>query len=143
MQLVSAPGSFVQLGDDPSSQRRHVPPGVDAFDLPPIEVVRGVKVQGRLVDATDQPIANVSIYADAASGNRQYGAGATDHDGAFTMRIPSGVPIKYRYSFDQGGAPPGLDPVGEARIVREVPLLLRAPTRRTPQAVEGQPQIEP
>ena len=104
MKVVSAPGSFMQVGDDPSSRRHHVPAGVEAFDLPPIEVVRGVKVQGRLVDAADQPIANVSIYADAASGNRLYGFGGTDHDGAFTMLIPSGVPLKYRYSFDQGGA---------------------------------------
>ncbi len=79
MQVMSAPGSFVQVGDDPSSQRHHVPAGVEAFELPPIEVVRGVKVQGRLVDAANQPIANVSVYAFAASGNRQYGAQATDH----------------------------------------------------------------
>jgi hypothetical protein len=143
MQVVSAPGSFVQVGDDPSSRRHHVPAGVEAFDLPPIEVVRGVKVQGRLVDVADQPIANVSIRADAASGNRQYGAGATDQDGAFTMLIPSGVPLKYRYSFDQGGAPQGLDPVGEAPIVRDNPLLLRARSRKGPRAAEGQPQIEP
>jgi hypothetical protein len=130
MQVVSAPGSFVQVGDDPSSQRHRVPAGVEAFDLPPIEVVRGVNVQGRLVDSADQPIANVSIYAGAASGNRQYGAGTTDHDGAFTMLIPSKVPLRYRYSFDQGGAPEGLDPVGDVRIVRESPLLLRAPSRK-------------
>ena len=134
MQVVSTPNSFVQVGDDPSSQRHHVPVGVEAFDLPPIEVVRGVEVQGRLVDAADQPIANVSIYAAAASGNRQYGAGATDQDGAFTMLIPSGIPLKYRYSFDQGGAPQGMDPVGEAPIVRENPLLLRARSRKGPRA---------
>jgi hypothetical protein len=108
-----------------------VPLGVEAFDLPPIEVVRGVTVQGRLVDAADQPIANASVYADAASGNRQYGAGATDRDGAFTMMIPSGVPLRYRFQFDQGGFAPGMDPGGELRIVRENPLLLRAPGRKS------------
>ncbi len=139
MQVVSAPSSFVQVGDDPSSQRHHVPAGVEAFDLPPIEVLRGVKIQGRLVDAANQPIAFVSIYADAASGNRQYGAGTTDHDGAFTMLIPSGVALKYRYSFDQGGVPEGLDPVGEAPIVRDNPLLLRTRSRKGPRVAEGQP----
>jgi hypothetical protein len=93
--------------------------------------------------AANQPMANVSVYADAALGNRQYGAGTTDRDGAFTMMIPSGVPLRYRYSFDQGGVPEGLDPVGEARIVRENPLLLRIPNRKRPQAVEDQPQSEP
>jgi RNA polymerase sigma factor (sigma-70 family) len=137
IQVLSEPGSFVQVGDDPLSQRHHVPAGVEAFDLPPIEVVRGVTVTGRLVDAEDQPIANVSVYADAASGKRQFGAATTDRDGAFRMMIPSGVPLKYRYSFDQGGVPEGLDPVGEARIVRENPLLLRAPSRKL--AGEGTP----
>ena len=98
MQVVSTPGSFIQVGDDPSSRRHRVAAGVETFDLPPIEVVRGVTVQGRLVDAANQPIANVSVYADAASGKRQYGAATTDREGAFTMTIPSGIPLKYRYS---------------------------------------------
>jgi hypothetical protein len=143
MQVVSTPGSFIQVGDDPSSRRHRVPAGVETFDLLPIEVVRGVTVQGRLVDAANRPLARVSVYADAASGKRQYGAWTTDRDGAFTMIRPSGVPLRYRYSFDQGGAPEGLEPVGEARIVRENPLLLRAASRKRPEAVEGQPQSEP
>ncbi len=143
MLVLSMPGSFVQVGDDPSSQRHRVPAGVEAFDLPPIEIVRGVTVEGRLVDAADQPIANVSVSADAASGSRQYGAGTTDRDGAFTMILPSGIRLNYRYRFDQGGVPPGLDPGGEARIVSEGPLLLRAPGRKIRQAVEGQPQSQP
>jgi len=133
MQVVSTPGSFVQVGDDPSSERHRVPAGVEAFDLPPIEVVRGVTVQGRLVDAANQPIANVAVSAHAAAGNRRYGGGKTDQDGAFTlMMIPSGVPLKYSYSFDEGGVPQGPDPGGEARIVRESPLLLRAVGRERP-----------
>ena len=144
MQVVSTPGSFVQVGDDPSSQRHRVPAGLEAFDLPPIEVVRGVPVQGRLLDAADQPLANVSVYADAASGHRLYGAAVTDGAGKFTLKIPAGVSLRYRYSFDQGGAPEGLDPVGEVRIVRENPLLLRAPSqKKRPQALEGLPQSEP
>ena len=143
LKVTSMPGSYIQFGDDPSSQRHRVPAGVEAFDLPPIEVVRGVTVQGRLVDAADQPLANVSVYADAAAGNRQYGAALTDGDGKFTLMIPAGVPLRYRYSFDQGGAPEGLDPVGEVGIVRENPLLLRAPSRKKPQAIEGPAQSEP
>ena len=143
MLLLSAPGSFVHVGDDPLSQRHHVPAGVEAFDLPPIEVVRGVTVPGRLVDAADQPIARVSVYAYAASGKRQYGSQMTDQDGAFTMMIPSGVRLKYMYRFDQGGVPEGVEPAGEARTVRENPLLLRTDRRKRPQAVEGQTQIEP
>jgi hypothetical protein len=94
------------------------------------------------VDAADQPIANVSVYADATSGNRQYGAATTDRDGAFTMMMPSGFPLRYRYSFDQGGVPQGLDPVGEARIVRENPLLLRAVSQKRPQTLKDQPPSE-
>ncbi len=116
---------------DPSSQRHRVPAGVEAFDLPPIEVVRGVKVQGRLVDAADQPIANVSVYADAASEESPVRHALTDGDGKFTlMNSCQGSAPRYRYSFDQGGAPEGLDPVGEVRIVRKNPLALRAPSRK-------------
>ena len=130
LKVTSMPGTYIQFGDDPAFQRHRVPVGVEAFDLPPIEVARGVTLQGRLVDAANHPIASVSVYADAASGNRQYGAALTDGDGKFTLMIPAGVPLRYRYSFDQGGAPEGLDPVGEVRIVHENPLLLRAPSRK-------------
>jgi RNA polymerase sigma factor (sigma-70 family) len=143
VRVVSTPGSLVQLGDDPLSHRQLVPAGVEAFELPPIEMVRGVTVQGRLVDAANQPIAKASVYADAASGNRQYSAGTTTREGAFTMTLPSGVPLRYRYSFDQGGAPEGLDPVGDARIAQENPLLLRASRGKKAQAVEGQPRSAP
>ena len=130
MQLISTDGSWIQLGDDPLAARHRVPAGVESFELPVIEVVRGVTVQGRLVDAAIQPIASVSIYADAVTGKRQYGGTTTSADGAFTMTIPAGVPLKYRYSFDQGGVPKGLDPVGPLEVVRDEPLLLRAKASR-------------
>jgi hypothetical protein len=132
MQLTSAQGSWIQLGDDPLADRHRVPAGLESFDLPPVEVVRGVTVQGRAVDAGNQPIASVSICADAATGKRQYGWATTNADGAFTMAIPGGVPLKYRYSFDQGGVPQGLDPGGELEVVRESPLLLRARRGESP-----------
>jgi RNA polymerase sigma factor (sigma-70 family) len=144
MRVTSMPASLVQLGDDPSSVRHRVPPGVEAFDLPPIEVVRAIKIHGRIVDVANQAVSDVSVYADAVSGNRQYCAIKTDHDGAFTMLLPAGVPLKYRFAFEQGGVPANLEPVGEARIVRENPLLLRAaPRGGRPQEVEGQPESEP
>ncbi len=59
------------------------------------------------------------------------------------MIIPSGVRLKYMYRFDQGGVPEGLEPTGDARIVRENPLLLRTARRKGPQVGDGQPQIEP
>ena len=47
MQVMSTQGSWIQFGDDPSSRRHRVQAGVESFELPPIEVVRGVTVQGR------------------------------------------------------------------------------------------------
>lgn len=132
MQVTSAQGSWIQLGDDPLANRHRVPAGLESFELPPIEVVRGVTVQGRVIDAARQPIANASIYADAATGKRQYAGTTTNADGAFTMTIPAGVPLKYRYSFDQGGVPQGLDPVGKLEVAWEKPLLLRASREESP-----------
>ena len=43
LEVTSMPGSYIQFGDDPSSQRHRVPAGVESFDLPPIEVVRAVR----------------------------------------------------------------------------------------------------
>ena len=143
VQVLSTPDSFVQVGDDPLQKRYQVPAGIDTFDLPPIDVVHGVKLHGRLVNAADQPLANVAVYADAASGNRLYGFGSTGPDGGFTMMVPSGIPLKYRYSFVQGGAPKGVVPVGEPRTVRENPLVLRTLSQPRPQVGEDQPPTEP
>ena len=68
----------MQLGE-PWAERHRVPEGAETFDLPPIEVVRGITIKGRLVDADDRPIANVGI--NGISGNRRYGFGRTDQAG--------------------------------------------------------------
>jgi RNA polymerase sigma factor (sigma-70 family) len=143
VQVLSGPDTLVQLGEDPLQKRYRVPAGIDTLDLPPIDVVHGVNVQGRLVDAANQPLANASVYADAASGNRLYDAVSTGPDGAFTMMVPSRIPLRYRYAFHQGGAPQGVEPVGEAAVVREKPLLLRASSQPRPQVGEDQPPTEP
>ncbi len=57
MQVISTDGSWIQFGDDPLARPHRVTARVESFDVPPIEVVRGVTVQGRLVDAGNQPIA--------------------------------------------------------------------------------------
>ncbi len=132
VQVSYTPGSFVQVGDDPLSVRHRVPAGVEVLDLPPLEVVPGVTVQGRLVDAANQPIANVWVSALAATGKRAYGGVETDRDGAFTLKaIPSGVPLRYSCFFAVG-LRPGLDRAGEAQIVQENPLLLRAVSSERP-----------
>jgi hypothetical protein len=125
VQVNSTPGSFVQVGDDPLSVRHRVPAGLEFLDLPPIEVVPGVMVQGRLVDAANQPLANVWVSALAATGKRAYGGVETDREGAFALKaMPSGIPLRYSYFFAVGLLP-GLDREGEAQIVQENPLLLR------------------
>ncbi len=60
MHVVSLNESFVQIGE-PWAKRYKVPEGAEAFDLPPIEVVRGLTIKGRLVDADDRPMTNVGI----------------------------------------------------------------------------------
>jgi hypothetical protein len=116
----------------PLSVRHRVPAGVEVFDLPPIELVPGVTIQGRLVDAADQPLANVWVSALAATGKRSYGGVESDRDGAFGLKaMPSGVPLRYSYFFAIG-LRPGLDREGEAQIVQEDPLLLRAVSRERP-----------
>ena len=59
-----------------------VPERVGAFDLPPIEVVRGVTIKGRLVDTEDRPVAGVKLFGLAE--NRNYGFAITEPNGDFT-----------------------------------------------------------
>ena len=142
MQVMSTTSSFVQVGDDPSSQRHHVPAGAWPLTCRRSRSCGVTARDGWWMPETSRSRTFRSMPT-LPRGIAGTVPGTTDQNGAFTMLIPSGVPLKYRYSFDQGGAPQGLDPVGEAPIVRENPLLLRAPGRKSPQAVEGLPQSEP
>jgi hypothetical protein len=97
------------------------------FDLPAIEVTRGITIQGRLVDDEDRPIANALVRG--LSGNRRFVSAVTDREGAFTTSpVSPGLKlVKLDYQVWVPHHPP---PV-EATIVQENPLRLRAAIRKT------------
>jgi RNA polymerase sigma factor (sigma-70 family) len=129
MQVIYLPEAFARLGD-PIIERYQVPPDVESFDLPVIEVARGISISGRLVDAEDRPIADARIFASRGRENR--GVAITDRRGDFTM---TGVLPGGGFSYQVAAKPK--DQPAAAEVVRERPLLLRAPindARKTAEA---------
>ncbi len=124
MHVIAMPGNCVQMGQ-PWAERYPVPDGATTFDLPPIEVVKGITIKGRLVGAGDRPVANANV--SALSGNRRYGYARTDRDGAFTlMSIPGNESLGYEVSLTDH------EPQVAAEIVEKEPLLLRANVGKRP-----------
>ena len=116
--VIMMPEPFVQLGE-PWNERHHLPTGATTFDLPAIEVVRGVEIKGRLVDLADRPLANLRVVG--ATGNRRYAFATTDSNGEFrTNSVPSGMQLGYSVWVNDHESPV------DATIVNEDPLLLRA-----------------
>ncbi len=124
MQVISMPEPFLQMGQ-PWAERHAVPDKVEAFDLPPIEVVRGVTIKGRLVDAENRPVAGLKL--SGLADNRGYGFAITEPQGDFTMSsVPAGLKFTYKVWIDDHDAPV------DAEIVKEEPLLLRADVGKRP-----------
>jgi RNA polymerase sigma factor (sigma-70 family) len=129
MQVIYLPEAFAHLGSV-IVERHPVPPDAETFDLPVIEVARGVSISGRLVDADDRPIADARVFA--AEGREIPGFSVTDGRGDFTMSgVPPGREFTYTAELKPGGM--GLD----VEIARQSPLLLRAATRPVPKTAEA------
>jgi Carboxypeptidase regulatory-like domain len=117
MQVIVMPENFVQLGE-PWSERYKVPADTREFDLPPIEVIPGRTIKGRLVWGKDRPVVSAQITGNA--GNRRYGFGRTDETGEFTLTgVLPRLPLAYMAMID--------DAEGwvETSILSENPLILR------------------
>ncbi|MHB1558602.1 MAG: sigma-70 family RNA polymerase sigma factor [Isosphaeraceae bacterium] len=116
MHVISLPDGLVQLGE-PWAEKHRVPEG-KTFDLPAIEVVKGLTITGRVVDLENRPVADVSL--NGISGNRRYGFGKTDEKGAFSLSdVPAGLEMSYQvWPSDHE------NPV-DAQIVTREPLALR------------------
>jgi hypothetical protein len=113
------PGPFVQFGEPPN-ELHHLPAGATTFDLPAIEVVKGVEIRGRLVDMVDRPIANRRVVGGTE--HRRYAFATTDLNGEFTTNsVPPGIKLSYSVSVSDH------EPPIDATILKEEPLLLRAP----------------
>jgi hypothetical protein len=90
VHLISIPDGYEQLGEA-WSERRTVPADAQDFTWPAIDVVPTIEVVGKLVDREGKPMPNVRI--NGVVGNRRYGFGNSDKNGAFTL---SGVPQELR-----------------------------------------------
>ena len=114
-QCFSLPDNFEQLGE-PWAKPFQVPPNVEKFELPPIEVVGTHSLSGRLVDDKDRPLAAMQV--SAVNENRRYGFAETDSEGHFTMRVPDGVETEIVVFTDKRGQ----DAVD---VVQKDPLVVR------------------
>jgi hypothetical protein len=113
------PGPFVQLGQ-PWNERHHLPSGATTFDLPAIEVVKGVEIRGRLVDMADRPIANRQVVGGTEQ--RRYAFATSDQNGEFTTNsVPPGIKRSYSVWVNDHEQPV------DVTILKEEPLLLRVP----------------
>jgi hypothetical protein len=89
VHLISIPNGYVQMGE-PWRERRRVPADAQEFTWPVIDVVPTIKVVGKLVDREGKPMASVRIFGIV--GNRRYGFGNSDGNGAFTLTdVPQDV----------------------------------------------------
>ena len=123
-QVIAMPVGFVQTGE-PWNEHHPLPADATKFELPAIEVVRGVPVTGRLVDIADRPLANLRVVGGTAQ--RRYAFATTDAQGAFTSNaVPPGVKLTYAVWMNDR------EPPVDATIVKEEPLLLRAPLGGAP-----------
>jgi RNA polymerase sigma factor (sigma-70 family) len=118
MQVISMPDPFIQLGQ-PWAERHGVPEGVETFDLPSIEVVKGIMIEGRVVDGSDRPVTGIQVVGVADG--RRYGFAKTRDQGEFTMgRVPPGIKLAYQVLVNDHDSPV------DAENLKEEPLLLRA-----------------
>ncbi len=129
MQVIYLPDAFARLGSV-IAERHQVPPDAETFDLPVIEVARGMTISGRLVNAGDRPIADARVFA--SRGRENHGLAVTERSGDFTM---TGVLPGGDFSYQVAVNPK--DPPAPAEVVREQPLLLRASINSTKQTAEA------
>jgi hypothetical protein len=114
MSVFGLPEPFVRPEGPLFERISRVADNAETVELPPIEVARGVTVNGRLVDAQDRPIGDAQLSAGPASA-------ITDRNGDFTMvGVPAGLQPTYYVNFR-----PREKSSVIAEIVRENPLLLR------------------
>ena len=120
--LTLAKTKYLQLG---SPKSHHVPEDADGFELPAIEVVPSVPVDGRLVDQDDVPVADSEVIA--YFDNYLCSAATTDKDGRFTLpKMPVSIDlgeVTYRVALSIGETRFMHD--GGVEIIGVNPLVLR------------------
>ena len=121
LQMIYLPKEYVQLGE-PWNRPLEVPKDAKEFDLPPVEVVLAKRIEGRLVDEHDRPVANAGVCV--LDGNRGYGHGASDRNGKFSVTgVPATInPAKAEYEWftPDTGVP------SKCEVLKTSPLILRA-----------------
>ena len=118
MSIFNMPEPFVRLEGPTFVPFGRVADVAETVELPPIEVARGVTVIGRLIDASDQPIAHARLFAGPAATIDR--SSWRFHDVGRCLRTELTLHVNF--------TPQDKSSV-EAEIVRENPLLLRAPIR--------------
>lgn len=115
--VVTMAGDYRQVDTFESYE---VPAGVGDFDLPPIEVVPTVKIDGRLIDDSDRPVAGVRVIGILRGA--MYQSTPCDKDGRFSInRAPLNIEFE-RFLVDAAKEQGGVLP---ARMVQKKPLILR------------------
>ncbi|HUT89941.1 MAG TPA: carboxypeptidase-like regulatory domain-containing protein [Thermoguttaceae bacterium] len=123
LQVIYMPEEYVQSrGVGFPFPSYEVPADAKVFELPPLEAVPAKSITGRVIDESDQPVANVRI--SILVGNRYFGHGKSDRNGRFNL---TGVPttidpakVKYQWNPEVGSTMPS-----ECEVVKANPLVLR------------------
>jgi len=116
-QAIILPDRYQQLGE-PWRDKLVVPVTDKPFDLPPLDVVQTLELNGRLIDQNDKPL--VGLRLNGVVGNRRYGFATTAKEGRFTMQVPPDIELSYQVWVDRN-----IGPV-DAEIVERDPIVLRA-----------------
>jgi len=64
-------------------------PGRVGYELPPLEVVQAVAIEGCVIDESDRPAAGMHVSGSRRF--RSYGSAVSGEDGHFTLRVPPDV----------------------------------------------------
>jgi beta-lactamase regulating signal transducer with metallopeptidase domain len=121
VQMLFTPEEYVQYGAR-WKREVEVPQDAKTFDLPPAELVPARRIEGRLVDVYDRPIANARIFL--SDGNRSFGYGDnSDSGGKFTLLgVPKTIdPAKAEYKWSGSDGVPHM-----CEVHKTDPLVLRA-----------------
>jgi hypothetical protein len=124
VRVIGLPEPFDRR--EPFPERLRVSDVAEIVELLPIEVVRGVTIKGRLIDAQDRPIIGARIFVGDAST-------ITDRNGDFMI---SGALPGPELTYHDNLTPRDKTSINTT-IVRQNPLLLRAPIKTSSEAAEN------
>jgi hypothetical protein len=125
IQVVGLDGHPELAYPQQTQTRVTIPRGVDAFQLPDIEIPRAKTWSGRLLDQSDRPVAGRYVQAFNGTNSLDHPT-RTNANGDFALRLRDDlVPDRWSALIGWGNSGSASDVSVPAEIVTETPLVLR------------------